>query len=149
MPGTTSLQPGPTARPSASASRSQHAKFIENNARGGTLVLTVDSLKLPLNQPIAIKIDVEGDELAVLQGAAKTLANVPAFVVQIEANWDVIQRTGIDSSIAVDFIRSIRKVACKVINDDAGVIGSDVRSNVPFFDQFPGHQSCDIVLSSL
>ena len=72
-----------------------------------TEVETIDGLAGEDSGPIALKIDVEGEELNVLRGAAKTLARVPAFVVQLEAHPEVASRSGVEPGECLRMLRSL------------------------------------------
>lgn len=121
-----------------------HSRFIQLGI-GKTPVTTIDKLQLPLNQPLAIKIDVEGEELNVIGGARSTLSEVNGFVIQVEAHADVAKRTHTDPCEIVKAVNRIREVSVKIIHDKQGVIGNNLILDRPFFDQFPV-KSCDILM---
>lgn len=122
-----------------------HARFIDRSSGGETPVLRIDSLGLP-KTPLALKIDVEGEELNVINGARETLSAAPAFAVQIEANVDVVARTSLDPVEIVAAVRKIRPATITVIHDYDGVIGASIDTGRAFFDQYPGNRSCDILM---
>lgn len=122
-----------------------HARYIDRTSGGTTPVLRIDSLGLP-KAPLALKIDVEGEELNVINGARDTLRNAPAFAVQIEANVDVVARTSLDPVDIIAAVQKIRPTTITIIHDYGGVIGSSVETGRKFFDQYPGNQSCDILM---
>ena len=124
-----------------------HARFITPGT-GDTRVVHLDGLGLPRDCPIALKIDVEGEELNVIRGARETLTTVPAFAVQIEANVDVVRRTSVDPGMIVKAIQEVRPVSLTVIHDHRGVVGTSLDTSRPFFSQYPGLQSCDIIMST-
>lgn len=86
---------------------SDHSRFLEPNEQGELDVIRIDDLEIVPGQPVALKIDVEGGELAVLRGAAQTLANASAWVVAFEAHRDVVRRTGIDPCECIRFLAGI------------------------------------------
>jgi FkbM family methyltransferase len=126
---------------------SDHAKYVELG-QGDVRVLSIDGLNLPKNRSLALKIDVEGQELNALQGASKTLRETPHFVVQVEANADVTDRTGIDPCECIRLVKGIRDITIQVVHDKLGVIGETVSLEIPFFNQYPGLKSCDILMIS-
>ena len=123
---------------------SDHAKHIERGG-DGTQVVTIDSLGLPADLGLLLKIDVEGEELAALRGAEQSLRRAPDFIVQIEANADVIRRNGVDAVECLRFLQAIRPVRCIVLHDSK-VLGDTLDVDRPFFDQYPGFKSCDVVM---
>src|SRR4029077_15356621 len=54
---------------------SDHSRFLAADAKGELDVIHIDDLGIAPGQPVALKIDVEGGELAVLRGARHTLAS--------------------------------------------------------------------------
>lgn len=123
---------------------SPHAKHIDRSG-GETNVVTIDSLGIPGDRSLLLKIDVEGEELATLRGAALTLRKAPRFIIQIEAHVDVVERNGIDPMEAVRFVNGIRPVDLLVVHDTKRL---DIRLDLdrPFFDQQPLYRSSDIVM---
>lgn len=124
-----------------------HASHIVAIDDGSVLVTTIDYLGLPHDRPLAIKIDVEGEELNVLKGAKATLGTVPNFVVQVEAHIDVANRTKIDPVEFVKFVGEIRDVSMMIVHDTGGVMGDHLSMERPFFEQYPV-KSCDIIMMS-
>ena len=87
---------------------SAHAQFIVTDANGPTEILRIDDLGLPRDGTLLLKLDVEGAELAVLEGARQTLSEVADFVVAIEAHSQVAARTGGDPIECLRLLESIR-----------------------------------------
>ena len=73
--------------------RSPHAAFIVPSATGDIDVKTIDTFGLTDIATLLLKIDVEGEELAVARGANQTLARAQDFVVVFEAHPKQTQRT--------------------------------------------------------
>src|SRR5580658_7536087 len=85
---------------------SDHARFLVPG-EGPLQVVTIDSFGLR-GGDVAIKIDVEGGELEVLEGAAKTIALARKCVVTVEANPRVAMRTKRDPVECLRFLQSLR-----------------------------------------
>ena len=67
---------------------------IEPDEQGDIEVRSIDSLALPSNLGIVLKIDVEGGEHAVISGAKQSIQRAPAVVVTLEAHREVMDRVG-------------------------------------------------------
>jgi FkbM family methyltransferase len=84
---------------------SDHARYIAK-AESGFPVISIDSLGIR-GGDVAIKVDVEGEELAVLRGASETIRSARASVVAFEANPDVIKRTGIHPNACLKLLEEL------------------------------------------
>ena len=93
---------------------SDHARFLAPQASGDLDVIRIDDLGLPTGGCIVMKVDVEGGELAVLQGAEKTLGSAANWCVAFEAHREVCQRTGIDPCECIRFLASLGNVDARV-----------------------------------
>jgi len=85
---------------------SDHARFLVPG-EGPLEVVTIDSVGLR-GRDVAIKIDVEGGELEVLEGAAKTIVSARNCVITVEANPRVAMRTQRDPVECLRFLQSLR-----------------------------------------
>ncbi len=112
---------------------SDHAAFIAPSEDGDISVIKIDELELPTGRRILCKIDVEGGELAVVEGALKTLASSSEFAVVFEAHREQVNRAGIDPLEVLSLLDSIKK--CEIIV--AEVPGRVIDFSHPFFEQFP------------
>jgi FkbM family methyltransferase len=81
------------------------ANFIEPAGDGPIQITTLDGLGIS-GANLCLKIDVEGGELAVIQGAEKSIRSAPNVVIGLEANPSVVERTGID---LVECLRLLEK----------------------------------------
>jgi FkbM family methyltransferase len=86
--------------------KSDHACYLVQ-AETGIPVVTIDSFNVS-GGDIAIKIDVEGGELEVIRGAARTIGEASRCLVTIEAHPQVHNRTGIKLSDSLAQLNSIR-----------------------------------------
>lgn len=84
-----------------------HARFLVP-AEQGVPVITLDSLGL-FGGDVLLKIDVEGEELHVLEGARETIRRAPHCVLTLEAHPQVCQRTGIAPNACLAYLSSLRR----------------------------------------
>lgn len=89
--------------------RSAHAMYIERDDAGDIEVRRIDDLELPPRQPVVIKIDVEGSEAAVVEGALRTIREASAVIVAFEAHPRVTLRTGSDPVMIMRALRAMRR----------------------------------------
>jgi FkbM family methyltransferase len=124
-----------------------HGAFLGSPSQAGLPVTTetIDQLQLDANATVALKVDVEGEELRVLQGAAMTLRQCNAFVVQFEAHPMVAARTGIDPRECLALLRSLGAERWVAFCERSGEIVSDLSPDRPFFDQVRVDDIYDVV----
>ncbi len=85
---------------------SDHARYLALDPKGGIRVITIDSLGL--TGDIILKIDVEGGEYSVIEGAVETIRQAPHCVISLEAHPAVAERTGRNPSEPLRLLNSIR-----------------------------------------
>jgi FkbM family methyltransferase len=85
---------------------SDHSRFLVPGD-GSLEVVMIDSLGVRSGD-VAIKIDVEGGELEVLNGAAETISSVRKCVISLEAHPRVVKRTKRDPIECLKFLQSLR-----------------------------------------
>ncbi|MCE9528282.1 MAG: FkbM family methyltransferase [Planctomycetales bacterium] len=110
---------------------SDHSRFLAADEQGELEVIRIDDLGIAPGQPVALKIDVEGGELAVLRGARQTLARASAWVVALEAHRDVVRRTGVDPCECIRFLAGIG--GGKALVAECPEINLDVQR--PYYEQ--------------
>ncbi|MFN0019546.1 MAG: FkbM family methyltransferase [Pirellulaceae bacterium] len=110
---------------------SDHARFLAPDEGGDLDVVRIDDLGILAGGSMVMKVDVEGGELAVLKGAAQTLANASNWCVAFEAHRDVVARTGIDPCECVRFLAGIDDLFVSVAERNI-----ELDMTRPFFDQF-------------
>ena len=92
--------------------KSEHVFFLEKSEHGRIPVMRVDDLDLRWeDQSVVLKLDVEGNELSVLEGARNALKRARAFAVSFEANRTVAARTKRDPMECLRFLQELR--ACR------------------------------------
>jgi FkbM family methyltransferase len=126
---------------------SAHAKYVVPAADGDIVMQRIDDLDIAPGGGLVVKIDVEGGERAVVEGASRTLREAGQVVVAFEAHPRVARRTNQDPvevmrallSIRPDFTFQIDKLpACQVSPEaplfaqvtDVGVYNVVARSGV-------------------
>jgi FkbM family methyltransferase len=125
-----------------------HGGFIRR-AASGIPVATIDSLELPAGSSVAVKIDVEGEELAVLQGAERTISQAREFVIQLEAAKAVAERTGQEPIDMLRYLNTLRPCRFTCFEEHTAA-QHPVDLDRPFFAQFPQHyQVVDVAARSL
>lgn len=110
---------------------SDEAAFIEPVADGSIPVTTIDQLELPAGGDILLKIDVEGAELAVINGAWQTLSKARRVLVVFEAHREQVRRSGIDTGEIVRRLSELGTIDVKVTE----VPERSFDWTRPFFDQ--------------
>ena len=93
---------------------------------------------------VMLKIDVEGQELAVLRGARRVLEQARDLVVAFEAHPEVARRTGIDPMACLSHLQSIRPFEIRIAERP------DLRPDPqqPLFDQLRPARICNIICRS-
>jgi FkbM family methyltransferase len=127
---------GFAALENVSPDRNPHAGFIRR-AESGIAVTTIDALELPAGTPLALKIDVEGEEMSVLQGAERSLRQASEFIIQLEAAKSVSRRTGQNPNELLRFLQSIRPCQFTCFEENSMAVHHELDLNRPFFEQFP------------
>lgn len=126
--------------------RSEHAAFIVEDPAGPVEVRRVDDDPVRADAAVVLKVDVEGAEFDVIDGAIETLRAAPAFVVVFEAHPAVAARCGVDPCSVIRLVQSVRDVEIEIAEL------KDVRIDpaLPFFSQLGARRDtiCNVVLSS-
>ena len=96
--------PGHLERPDYDLS--DHARYLVGG--DGEISVTMIDIANVRGGDIAIKIDVEGGELNVIEGAKQTIAAADNCLIAFEAHPNVSRRTGRDPLDCLKFLESIR-----------------------------------------
>lgn len=114
---------------------SEHAQYLVADAHGDVEVTTIDAVLASRpdirHRGLVLKVDVEGGELAALQGAESLLRMAPAFLVGFEAHRATSSRVGIDPIECARFLNSLRP--CQFVISE--LAEQKLLLNRPFFDQ--------------
>ena len=109
------------------------------------LPVTIDQLEIPSNATLALKIDVEGEELNVLEGAAAALRCCKGFIVQFEAHPDVMARTGLDPSRCLALLQAHGATRYAAFCELTGERYEGLTPERPFFEQVRGGEIYDVI----
>lgn len=124
---------------------SDHEGHIDINHNGLTQVVKLDDLykENSLHKNLVLKIDVEGQELATLEGAKKLIQHAEKVVMLLELHPDVLQRDQQSAEDIFSTAESIRafKWVVPLLNN------IEVNRDLPFFEQFPCQQYDVIAIS--
>lgn len=126
--------------------RSAHAMFIEPDNAGDIDVLRIDDLDIEPHRPLVIKIDVEGSEATVVEGALRTIREASAVIVVIEAHPRVTLRIGADPVMIMRALRAVRRdFRFEVDSPPKQRLSLDA----PVFAQLPPDRVYNIIATSL
>ncbi len=120
----------------------EDGSYIVPDAGGEIPVTRVDDVDLPRSRSVAMKIDVEGAELAILKGAESLLRQAPHFVVLFEAHKEVMRRTGIDPMECLRFLHALRPCRWALSSQPE----FQLRLDESFFDQVTTHDKRDVIV---
>lgn len=125
---------------------SPHARFIVPDDDGPIAVTTVDEVvSLDPGDSLLLKIDVEGAEMQVLNGAEKAIRTAARFCIVLEANRRQVDRVGVDPTELVNAISRSRQAT--VVVAEHTELSLDLTR--PFFDQVgAGHDVYNLVVCS-
>lgn len=121
----------------SSNSRSiDHEGAIDTSKAGSTQVITLDKWladrDLTVNENIAIKIDVEGQEAQAIYGAKELIRKANSAVILLEIHPDVLETTNTSPEQLFEALESIRPVKWYV-----PILGNQqIDRNRKFFSQF-------------
>jgi FkbM family methyltransferase len=125
-----------------------HAGYLAPAASGIPL-RRIDGIGIAPGGSLAIKLDVEGAELAALQGAREAIAGAAQVAVQFEAHREVMARTGIDPIDCARLLQSIRPFRFTRCEERTRDVAEGLDLGRPFFDQVPDFKIVDVVAVSL
>jgi len=131
-----------------STQRSDHGGHLGHlDSSGGqeVKVLTVDSIAGDHARAIALKVDVEGAEKAVFEGARKTLAASKSTLLFLEIEPGVVKRTGISPETIFETAESIRPFSWRLADEGTAAVDR----GRPFFDQFSSDHQYDLIGASV
>lgn len=121
-----------------------HEGFIDWHQNGETKVYTIDDwlqyYPRQIRELVVAKIDVEGQELAVIEGARSLLSSAKRLVLIIEIHPEILKRDGLTPESIFLAAESIRRMQWRV-----PLFGNTaIDRNKLFFEQF-AYQQYDII----
>jgi FkbM family methyltransferase len=125
---------------------SAHAMYVAPCDDGAIRVQRVDDVAIDPGSSCVIKIDVEGTEAAVVEGASRTIRETGNLLVAFEAHPRVAQRLGRDPVEVMHALLDIRRdFTFDVDTTPARALSPDR----PIFEQLPGTRVYNIVARSV
>ncbi|PKG93078.1 FkbM family methyltransferase [Paraglaciecola sp. MB-3u-78] len=115
-----------------------HEGYIDNSGEGDTKVTSLDiwsakQTDISIEETIALKIDVEGQEIQAVLGAKSLIKNAKKVIILIEIHPDVLARTNNTPDDLFAITEQIRHVdwIVPLYNN------TPINRNLPFFEQMP------------
>lgn len=124
---------------------SAHAMYVAPAKDGPIDVQRVDDLCLPSGAACVIKIDVEGTEASVVEGAAQTIRRAREVLVAFEAHPRVAQRVGRDPVEVMQTLLAIRRNLTFLVDTTPAVT---ITADRPLFDQLPPNRVYNVIARS-
>lgn len=128
---------------------SDHEGFITPQEEGNTQVFTLSQLvrdnALVLSENRVIKIDVEGQEINTIEGAAELITGAKQVVILLELHPEVLQRDGLSAESLFQAAEAIAPFEWFLPAQE----NRKVDRNKAFFSQFPEKQYDVIGVSML
>jgi len=116
---------------------SEHARYVAPCADGPICVTQIDTLPSPVGKTVLLKVDVEGSETEVIEGARAFLSAADDYIVAFEAHPGVITRTGKSPDELVNILTEISPCTVCLAGDPERVIDP----NKPLMAQIPNFES--------
>ncbi len=116
---------------------SDHACFFQEDETGPIKMVPISNLPPPQDKTVILKVDVEGAESEVIEGARSFLSAAQDFIVTFEAHPGVISRTGIEPEAVFKLLKDISD--CKIyLAGDIDLVFDEKR---PICDQIPDYKN--------
>lgn len=124
---------------------SAHAMYIAADPEGTVEVQRVDDLAIRNGGSCVIKIDVEGSEAAVVEGAAETIRRAGEVLVAFEGHPRVAQRLGRDP---VEVMHALLAIRSDFVFDVDTTPARSVSPDRPLFAQVPPTRVYNVIARS-
>jgi FkbM family methyltransferase len=124
---------------------SAHAMFIAPCETGGIEVQRVDDVGIRDGAPCVIKIDVEGTEARVVEGAARTIRRAGDLIVAFEAHPRVAERLGRDPVEVMQALRELRPDVRFVVDTTPA---RPLSADAAIFEQLPATRVYNVLALS-
>lgn len=140
---------GKVAFKASSQTTIDHEGSIDVNSNGNTQVYSLDSWcskyakNLTLSSHIVLKIDVEGQELALIQGARLLIETAQILTIMLELHPDVLEQTNTSVERLFEELESIRTFNWYLPKNN----NQKINREIPFFNQFEKKQY-DVIATS-
>ena len=122
-------------------SQSDHSGYINLDTPGNTLVQKIDSIYNGEANDLAIKIDIEGQELAAIKGGEITIRSKKNIGLFLEIHRNVVDRTNISPENIFSAVEKIRPCEWFLAESDTPKVDRNRR----FFEQFPHVRQHDVI----
>lgn len=118
--------------------------YLVKDEAGGIDVITLASvLRRRISPRVAIKVDVEGQEVAVLSSAAADLRSLERVILFVEFHRKVLERIGMSDLQMINSFESIRPFSWINSAD-----GTPIDSSQAIFAQVGNDDQCDLIAVS-
>jgi FkbM family methyltransferase len=131
---------------SAPYDASAHAMFVVPDSAGAIEVQRVDELEIAHRTACVIKIDVEGSEVSVVEGASRTIREASQIVVAFEAHHAVAKRSGRDP---VEIMHALLAIRNDFTFEVDTLTSRRIVAERNIFDQLPPHRVYNVLARSI
>lgn len=118
-----------------------YSAYIQQKEDGTIEIKKIDDIQAPSNQDLALKIDVEGEEIAVIQGARNTIKAANKVCLFVEIHPTVLRRKSQTGEQILLEASKIRGFKWMLAEQPTHVLDE----NRPFFDQVAETRQYDVI----
>ena len=118
-----------------------YSAYIEPRETGSISIVQIDDLITENTMDLALKIDVEGEEISVLEGGAAAIAKAPNVGLFIEIHPEPLARKGNQAQDILKAASKIRKFKWVL----AELPTHEISEDLPFFEQVDEIRQYDII----
>ncbi|MBL4836767.1 MAG: FkbM family methyltransferase [Kordiimonadaceae bacterium] len=122
-----------------------YSAYLEADEDGDIHITSIDKLTINPDHDIALKIDVEGEEVATFLGASATIKKAKNVCVFVEIHPETLRRKNIKAEDILQAASKLRKFKWM----DADMPTHVIDETKPFFDQFSEVRQYDIISVSV
>ena len=126
--------------------RDADSGYIEEADDGPIQIKSLDDIVVDLELPVAgvnvaLKIDVEGEELTLVRGAKELIASASKVALFVELHPEVLRRKNLTAELLLSEISEIRPMKWCLADKPYFKISSDS----PVYDQIGRERVCDVI----